>query len=67
MSKYSFEFKLEVVKYCIDNYHSKYDAAKKFKIPSPTPIMEWIRKYKVYRLYFFSYRNLFLNSNLLLW
>ena len=48
MSKYSIEFKLEVVKYCIDNHHSKYDAAKKFKIPSPTPIMEWKRKYKNY-------------------
>ena len=46
MSKYSSEFKLQVVKYCIDGHHSKYDAAKEFNIPSPTPIMEWIRKYK---------------------
>lgn len=46
MSKYTSEFKLQVVKYCIDGHHSKYDAAKEFNIPSPTPIMEWIRKYK---------------------
>lgn len=46
MSKYSSEFKLQVVKYCIDGHHSKYDAAKEFNIPSPTQIMEWIRKYK---------------------
>ena len=46
MSKYSNELKLEIVQYCIDEYHSKYDAAKKFNIPSPTPIDDWIRKYK---------------------
>ena len=46
MSKYSKEFKLEVVKYCIEKHHSSYDAAKKFNIPSPTPIKHWIRKYK---------------------
>ena len=46
MSKYSNELKLEIVKYCIKEFHSKYDAAKKFNIPSPTPIDNWIRKYK---------------------
>ena len=46
MSKYSNELKLEIVKYCIEGYHSKYDAAKKFNIPSPTPIDDWVRKYK---------------------
>lgn len=46
MSKYSKEFKLEVVKYCIEKHHSSYDAAKEFNIPSPTPIKQWIRKYK---------------------
>ncbi len=46
MSKYSNELKLESVKYCIEEFHSKYDAAKKFNIPSPTPIDNWIRKYK---------------------
>ena len=46
MSKYSNDFKLEVVKYCIEENHSQNDAAQKFKIPSRTPIKEWIRKYK---------------------
>ena len=46
MSKYSNELKLKIVKYCIEEYHSKYDAAKRFNIPSPTTIDEWIRKYK---------------------
>lgn len=46
MSKYSLEFKLEVVKYCIEEHHGRRDAAKKFGIPSSTPIKEWIRKYK---------------------
>ena len=46
MSKYSLEFKLEVVKYCIEGHHGREDAAKKFGIPSSTPIKEWIRKYK---------------------
>lgn len=45
MSKYSNEFKLKVVKYCIEKYHSSYEAAKEFNIPSPTPIKHWIRKY----------------------
>ena len=46
MRKYSNDFKLEVVKYCIEENHSQIDAAQKFKIPSKTPIKEWIRKYK---------------------
>ena len=46
MSKYSLELKLEVVKYCIEGHHVVRDAAKKFGIPSSTPIKEWIRKYK---------------------
>lgn len=46
MSKYSSKLKLEIVKYCIDEHHSSYDATKKYNIPSPTPIKEWIRKYK---------------------
>ena len=46
MSKYSSSLKLEIVKYCIDEHHSSYDAAKKYNIPSPTPIKQWIRKYK---------------------
>lgn len=46
MIKYSNEFKLEVVKYCIEEHHGRNDAAKRFNIPSSTPIKEWIRKYK---------------------
>ena len=46
MSKYSLEFKLKVVKYCIEEQHGMRDAAKKFGIPSRTPIKEWIHKYK---------------------
>ena len=46
MSKYSKEFKLEVVKYCVEKHHSSYDAAREFSIQSPTPIKQWIRKYK---------------------
>ena len=46
MSKYSLEFKLKVVKYCIEEQHGMRDAAKKFGIPSRTPIKEWIKKYK---------------------
>lgn len=46
MSKYSNEFKLEVVKYCIEEKHSRNGAAKKFNIPSSTIIKEWIKKYK---------------------
>ena len=45
MAKYSKEFKLKVVKYCIENYHTSYEAAKNFNIPSPTPIKHWIGKY----------------------
>ena len=46
MSKYSSEFKLKVVKYCLEENHSFENAALKFKIPSKTPIKEWVRKYQ---------------------
>ena len=46
MSKYSNQFKLTVVKYCIEGHHSKYDASKKFNIPAPSTIDKWTRKYK---------------------
>lgn len=45
MNKYSSEFKLEVVKYCLDKYHSSYDAAKYFNILDPSTIHRWIRRY----------------------
>ena len=46
MSKYSKEFKLKVVEYCIKQHHGYNDAAKHFNIPGSTPILEWVRKYK---------------------
>lgn len=46
MSKYSSEFKLEVVKYCINENHSYGDATKYFGIKSPTTVLEWVRKYQ---------------------
>ncbi len=46
MSKYSNEFKLEVAKYCVEQYHGYPDAAKHFNIPSETTISLWVRKYK---------------------
>ena len=46
MSKYSNEFKLEVVKYCIEGHHSIKETSKEFNIPSLTPISGWVKKYK---------------------
>ena len=46
MSKYSNEFKLEIVKYCVEGHHSREGTAKKFGMPSSTPLKEWIKKYK---------------------
>lgn len=46
MSKYSNEFKLEVVKYCDKLHHRYLDAAKYFNIPSKTTVLQWVRRYK---------------------
>lgn len=46
MSKYSIEFKLKVVKYCIEGNHGDRNASKYFNIPSRSIINTWIRKYK---------------------
>lgn len=46
MSKYSNEFKLKVIKYCIEEHHGYVDAAKHFNIPSDTTVLFWVRKYK---------------------
>ena len=46
MSKYSHEFKLEVVKYCIEEHYGAKTAAKHFSIPAYSTIEKWIRKYK---------------------
>lgn len=48
MSKYSNEFKLEVVKYCIEEHHGYKDASKYFGIPSHENIRQWCRKYELY-------------------
>ena len=46
MSKYSNEFKLEVAKYCVEQYHGYSDAAKYFNSPSETTVYQWVRRYK---------------------
>ena len=46
MSKYSSEFKLEVVNYYLSNYTSYNDVAKYFDISSSTSIKKWVSKYK---------------------
>ena len=46
MSKYSNEFKLEVVKYYLDEQHSYTECMKKFNIPSTSIIRQWVNKYK---------------------
>lgn len=46
MSKYSTEFKLEVVMFCIEgNYGYRY-TAKHFNIPSASDVRKWVRRYK---------------------
>ena len=46
MSKYSNEFKLEVIKYCINEHHGYLDTAKHFSISSSTTVLQWVRRYK---------------------
>ena len=46
MSKYSNEFKLEVVKYYLENYGGYGITANHFNISSATSVKEWVRKYK---------------------
>ena len=46
MSKYSSEFKLEVVNYYLSNYISYDDVAKHFEMPNASPIKRWVNKYK---------------------
>ena len=46
MSKYSNEFKLEVVKYYLEGHHSRAGTARKFGMPSSAPLKEWIKKYQ---------------------
>ena len=46
MSKYTEEFKLKVVKYCLEENHSQSEAEKYFSIPKKSRIKIWIRKYQ---------------------
>lgn len=46
MSKYSKEFKMEVIKYCIEGNHSARDAMKKFNLPTTSSILMWVNRYK---------------------
>ncbi|MBP5426284.1 MAG: transposase [Clostridiales bacterium] len=46
MSKYTEEFKLKVVKYCLEENHSRPEAEKYFSIPKKSGIKMWIRKYQ---------------------
>ena len=46
MSKYSHEFKLKVVEYCINEHHGYLDTAKHFNIKSDYTVLKWVRKYK---------------------
>ena len=48
MSKYSNEFKLEVVKYCIEQHHSYGEASNNFNIPSIENIRQWCKKYELH-------------------
>lgn len=40
INKYSLEFKLNVVKFCIEKFHSSQDVVKKFGSLSPSPVKE---------------------------
>ena len=46
MSKYLKEFKLQVIKYCIEGHHGYTDAANHFNMKQDHTVLEWVRKYK---------------------
>lgn len=48
MSKYSDEFKLEVVQYCLEEHHGFIETAKHFNIASKSSVQTWVRKYQKY-------------------
>ena len=48
MSKYSVEFKLEVIKYYLEGHHSYPECSAKFNISSQAQIRQWVKKYKMY-------------------
>ena len=47
MSKYSNEFKLKVVQYCLEEHHGYKDAAKYFKVNHEL-LRSWIKKYELH-------------------
>lgn len=47
MSKYSYEFKLEVVKYYLENNYGYKNTAKHFKVAA-TPVLKWIKRYEMH-------------------
>ena len=46
MSKYSSEFKLKVVKYCIQNHVGFQTTANYFNLPHHSIVQKWVRKYQ---------------------
>ena len=46
MSKYSNEFKLKVVEYCINGHHGYKDTANHFNMKQDHTVLKWVRKYK---------------------
>lgn len=46
MSKYSHEFKLEVVEYCIEEHHSYMDTSNHFNLNNDNLVLRWVRKYQ---------------------
>ena len=50
MSKYSVEFKNEVIKYCIEKGYSYERAAREFNIPSSETVRRWCKRYEIHGL-----------------
>ena len=50
MQKYSEEFKLQVIKYCIEGNHGHKAAAKYFSISSRETVRGWIKRYQRFGL-----------------
>ena len=47
MSKYSSEFKLKVVKYCLEDFHSFCDTSKQFNV-AESCVKRWVKKYEIH-------------------
>ena len=45
MSKYSLDFKMKLVELCLSNNTTR-GVARKFGMPSSTPLKEWVKKYQ---------------------